>query len=213
MGGKALDLTGHKYNKLTVLHRQGHRHGKPAWFCECECGGTKIVTGADLRKGNTTSCGCRMKERAKTHGMTNTRLYGIWTGIKDRCYNSKNEHYNRYGERGIVMCDEWNNDFMNFYNWATANGYRNNLTIDRIDNDKGYEPFNCRWTTMQTQGTNKSNNVLIEINGEEKTISEWSRIAGIDPRTMGIRINRLGWTGEKLLKPARQKRDLNNLKI
>ena len=114
---------------------------------------------AGVKSGNTNSCGCynkiKVSESIKKHGMSNTRLYNILKKIKDRVLNPKNKAYQDYGGRGITICDEWKNDFMSFYNWAMSNGYSDELSIDRIDNDGGYSPENCRWTTSIIQNRNK----------------------------------------------------------
>lgn len=161
------DLTGQRFGRLTVIRRDGSsRQGLAAWLCRCDCGRECVVEGAMLRKGNTKSCGCLHSEAARerwtTHGQSDSRLNSIWQAMKQRCYNSSNKNYNRYGGRGITVCDEWLNDFKAFYIWAMANGYDENApygqcTIDRIDNDKGYNPENCRWVDMKTQNNNKSN--------------------------------------------------------
>ena len=113
----------------------------------------------NVKRGNTNSCGCykkrRMSELHKTHGLRYTRLYDIWADIKRRTLNPKNKAYNNYGGRGISICDEWKNDFMSFCNWAMSNGYSDELSIDRIDNDGGYSPENCRWTTRTIQSRNQ----------------------------------------------------------
>ena len=129
-----------------------------------KCGfcGTEFRTQINnVKNGNTKSCGCYRKriisETHKTHGLIETRLYRIWTNIKDRVLNPKNKQYNDYGGRGITICEEWKNDFVTFYNWAMLNGYEENkgLSIDRIDNDGNYEPSNCRWTTKTIQQRNQ----------------------------------------------------------
>ena len=126
-------------------------------FCDKEF---KIQT-SSINSGNTKSCGCYNKRRAsethKTHGLTETRLYRIWSSIKDRTLNPKNKRYLDYVGRGITICEEWKNDFMSFYNWAMSNGYEENkgLSIDRIDNGGNYEPNNCRWTTQNIQARNQ----------------------------------------------------------
>ena len=118
-----------------------------------KCGfcGTEFRTQINsVKNGNTKSCGCYTKK----HGMSNTRLYNILKTIKDRVLNPKNKAYSYYGRRGITICDEWKNDFMSFYNWAMSNGYSDELSIDRINNDGNYEPSNCRWTTKTIQSRN-----------------------------------------------------------
>ena len=127
-----------------------------------KCGfcGTKFKTRLDTVKiGHTNSCGCYKKrinkESNETHGLVGHKLYGIWANIKDRTLNLNCKYYNNYGGRGITICDEWKNDFMSFYNWAMSNGYSDELSIDRIDNDGNYEPSNCRWTTKTIQQRNQ----------------------------------------------------------
>lgn len=116
--------------------------------------------------------------------MTGTRIHNIYRGMKARCYIKTSKHYNRYGGRGIKICDEWLEDFMNFYKWAINNGYREDLTIDRIDNNKDYSPSNCRWTTRKQQVNNTSRNIVVTVGGETHTIAEWSETTGIHRSTL-----------------------------
>ena len=158
---KAIDLTGQRFGRLTVIERKGSKAKNVTWLCQCDCGNQTIVRGTNLNSGHTTSCGCLRNELCFVHGKYHTRLHYVWSSMKTRCYNPKDEHYARYGSRGITVCDAWRNDFQAFYDWAIANGYdenapRGKCTIDRIDNDKGYYPDNCRWADMKTQNNNKS---------------------------------------------------------
>lgn len=132
------------------------------------------------------------------HGLRNSRLYRIWTNIKTRCYNAKDPHYSRWGGRGIVMCDEWKDDFKSFYDWAMSNGYSDDLTIDRIDNDGNYEPSNCRWVTAKEQSKNKRNVRFITYNGKTQTIPEWTKELGLGKETIRERLKR-GWSDEEAL--------------
>lgn len=161
---KAVDLTGQKFGRLMVLERTENKGIQVCWKCQCDCGNITTTTSYHLRHGHTQSCGCLQIERTikahKTHGKLKTRLHGIWTGMKARCYNPNRETYKNYGGRGITVCDEWKNSFQAFYDWAMANGYdpnakRGECTLDRIDNNGNYEPSNCRWVTMKEQNSNK----------------------------------------------------------
>lgn len=184
--GKFIDLTGQRFNKLTVIGRAKSRRqpcGKLVtyWNCICDCGNETVVMGKYLKNGHTKSCRClhieRAKEQAKRmskknikHNKSNTRLYHIYQGMLNRCYLKEHKYYKNYGGRGITICEEWRNNFMNFYNWAIKNGYQDNLTIDRINNNGNYEPKNCRWITIREQSENRRTNTLYEYQGEMKPL-------------------------------------------
>lgn len=201
---KFQDLTGKKFDKLKVVSRaddyiKPNGHKIIQWHCVCECGNEVTVRAEYLTSGHTKSCGCkRLVSHTKTYGQTNTRLYKIWIGIKERCCNPKRNNYYLYGGRGIKLCDEWLN-FENFYHWSVNNGYSNELTIDRIDNDLDYSPSNCRWATNKQQSNNRRSNRIIKYNGESHTLQEWSKITGINSNTIRMRIDKYGWSVEKAL--------------
>ena len=159
MRGNYRDLTGEKFNRLTVLGRAGSHGGRACWNCLCDCGQSVIVETADLKSGNTKSCGCmkreQIAERSITHNESKGRLYNVWKGMKKRCNNPNSTVYRYYGGRGISVCQEWNDDYTTFREWAVTHGYEDHLTIDRIDVDGDYCPENCRWVTMSEQARNK----------------------------------------------------------
>lgn len=200
--GKLIDMTGQKYNRLTVIERaENTADNHTAWLCKCDCGNMCIVMGKSLRLGHTKSCGCYNKEmRIKLntkHGKRYTRLYGIWLNMKNRCNNPKDTYYSCYGGRGINVCEEWSNDFMSFYNWSMDNGYADNLLIDRINVNKGYRPDNCRWTTLKEQANNKTNNHYITYAGKTQSMMKWAETLGIKYSTLRARINSYKWNIEK----------------
>ena len=196
MGAKQ-PLEGKRFGKLIVLaeHPDRGKRGEIFWVCKCDCGNTKIINGNSLRRGTSTTCGCSTRK----HGMRNTRLWRIFDGMLKRCYSPNHPWYKRYGGRGIKICDEWLKDRSTFFSWAMANGYQDDLTIDRIDTDGIYSPDNCRWVDQKTQINNRSNTPIVEINGERKTISEWASIAGVSYQTMYRRYQR-GEKGTGLLR-------------
>lgn len=161
------DMMGETFGRLTVVKCMGvNRRHSYVWLCSCSCGNTTIVDGNCLRRGNTKSCGCLnhenhiLRPNRRVHGQSGTRLYRIWKRMKSRCYNKNTEDYKKwYGSKGVKVCDEWKNDFQAFYDWAMANGYSEELTIDRIDPYGNYEPDNCRWADAKTQQSNKREKV------------------------------------------------------
>lgn len=205
---KLIELTGKTFGRLTVIKRvddyiSPKGYHTPQWLCKCECGNEVIVHACHLRSGHTVSCGCFNLEKAstmfKTHDLTHTRLYHTWSNMKTRCYNSNNKRYKDYGDRGISICKEWKEDFQNFYDWSMANGYKENLTIDRIDVNGNYEPSNCRWVEMKIQQRNKTNNKLITINGESRCLPEWCERFNIRYGKVKSRIYKCHWSPEKAL--------------
>lgn len=189
---------------LTAIRKVGTAHdGQALWLCKCDCGNTHIARGHTLRRGETKSCGCKRNEllgrSRRKHGMTNTRIYSIWAGMKNRCFNPLEPAFKNYGNRGITVCDDWKNSFEVFCEWAMENGYSDNLSIDRIDNNGNYCPENCRWVTPEKQANNRRSNHYIEFNGETHTIQEWSRITGIRHGTIERRINKIGCSIEDAL--------------
>lgn len=203
------DITGQKFNHLTVVSYAGQSNGRTMWNCLCDCGNTVVVDSNSLKSGNTTACGCRKSEgwrNSLTHGKSHTRLYRIWRSMKQRCYNVKNEYYMNYGGRGITICAEWLNDFQAFYDWSMAHGYQDDLTIDRKNNDKGYSPENCQWVTRTAQMNNTRINKIIEYKGRKQTMAEWAKELNYPYRILYSRINTYRWSVEKAFETPIQKR-------
>lgn len=193
------DITGQKFGRLTAISHQGaDKHRAALWLCRCDCGAEIITTGNSLRTGKAKSCGCAQREAAsKTmsevnasgkrvtdghliHGENKTRLHRIWCNMRRRCSDQKHDHYDRYGGRGIKVCDAWQSSYVAFRDWALANGYADHLTIERIDNDGNYEPGNCCWASQKEQVSNRRNSVLITLDGETKPLKEWCEERGIN---------------------------------
>lgn len=201
---KQLNLTGKRFGKLVVIKTAGKtKNGAYLWQCKCDCGNEIIANVGNLKNGHTKSCGCLRVDRCKTnftkHGLEHTRLYGIWSDMRLRCYDEKNIAYHRYGGRGITICDEWKNDVKAFYDWATANGYKDSLTIDRIDNDGNYCPENCRWATVKEQASNRRSNILVTHNGKTQTMKKWANEVGTPYKVVWARMQKLGWSAERAL--------------
>lgn len=162
---KPNDLTNKVFGRLTAIKIVENKKKGAYWLCQCKCGNTTVVRNDKLLDGTTSSCGCYKKEyittKNKTHalGLSRTPIYKRYRTMLQRCYYQKNTRIKKYyyQDRGITVCDEWlgNNGFINFYNWAMQNGFSPNLTIDRIDNNKGYSPDNCRWVDYKTQRANQ----------------------------------------------------------
>lgn len=213
---KQTNLTGKRFERLVVLslHHRDKNH-KAYYLCECDCGNEVIIRGSHLTDGSTKSCGCyrtdtcyKMIMLNTTHMLSHTKLYRVWRSMIHRCYNPKCRAFKDYGSRNIKICDEWKNDFVVFYNWAMKNGYEDNMTIDRINVNGNYEPSNCRWVNMLIQGNNRRNNHYITYNGTTHTLTEWSRILGINDTTLFSRICGCKWSIERAFTtPVRKKKD------
>lgn len=191
------DITGQRFGRLVAVRRVENAKSRNArWLCKCDCGNEKIVYISSLRSGDTISCGCYAIEVNsqvhKKHGGYGTRLHHIWTTMKARCFNENNKAYKNYGGRGITVCDGWKNDFAAFRDWAMANGYREDLTLDRIDVNGPYSPENCRWATPKEQGNNRRNNRIITYNGKSQTMAEWADELGTTKDVIYRRLWR-GW--------------------
>lgn len=187
---------GQKFNSLTVVSFHHNSKKTDYYLCKCDCGNDKVVSKSHLVFGDIKSCGCLQRKAAsnllKTHGLSKTRLHRIWIAMRTRCNNKNFLYYKNYGGRGVKVCKEWNKSFITFYNWAMANGYRDGLTIDRINNEGNYEPKNCRFITKKEQDRNKRTNCIIVYKGEKHCIKEWSEILNISYNKLRTRIAR-GW--------------------
>lgn len=207
---KRLDLIGQRFGKLVVVEFAGikkynEKSTRTQWLCRCDCGGTIITIGSSLMSGAVKSCGCAKKEAAikrseekEKSDLNAERLYQVWKGIKQRCYDKNREVYKYYGGRGITMCDEWKHSYFAFKEWAYTNGYdenapKNMCTIDRIDVNGDYCPENCRWVDWTTQSYNRRSNKIVEYNGERKSLLEWSMITGLSTNVLYSRIFALKW--------------------
>lgn len=193
-------LEGRRFGRLTVLEKSDLRSGKKVlWRCLCDCGKEVLVITSNLTGGNTKSCGCLHNEgNRKTHGQCGTRLYRIWKLMKARCYQESSRIYKYYGGRGITVCDEWQK-FEPFHEWAMANGYGDDLTIDRINVNGNYEPSNCRWATNEEQHNNTRRNVMLTYNGETMSLSQWAHRLNMPVETLWSRIFSYKWSVEKAI--------------
>lgn len=207
---KCRDLTGQRFGRLTVIGLSARQSRKTYWICQCDCGNVSEHRSDGLLSGAIKSCGCYKREVSAdnvsenhTHKKSGTRIYRIWQGMKTRCFDINDKRYERYGERGITVCEEWKNNFLSFYDWSMANGYDENLSIDRIDNDGNYCPENCRWATLKEQANNRSSNVKYKIGNVTKKLSEWCALFELDFNTVLARFNREeNITMDKLFRPV-----------
>lgn len=195
-----LDVIGKTFGDLTVESEAGRVRGCITWNCVCTCGNKRVVRGFDLVHGKITSCQQCVKKRTSrmVNGGHRSRLYTCWNHMKSRCYNVNDKSYSYYGGRGIVVCDEWKNSYKAFSDWALANGYSNELSLDRINVNGNYNPDNCRWATFKQQMNNTRANRILEHNGECHTVSEWADIIGIKSDIIYCRLHH-GWSVDRAL--------------
>lgn len=192
----AKDIVGRRFNMLTVISRAKNKNGRVYWNCVCDCGIEKSILGQNLTNGSTKSCGCfnrnsasiRMKAKQHRDYDTKTRIYEIWRNMRRRC-SEKGDVTGNYFKRGIIVCKEWNK-YELFMKWAMSNGYNDSLTIDRIDNNKGYFPENCRWTSYMAQANNTRANHLVTYKGETMTMAQWARKLGISYAAIKYRVSK-----------------------
>lgn len=221
MADLTIDLTGKRFGRLTVLckapRRPEEKSPRVRWECLCDCGNRTIVRSDHLRRGITKSCGCLQPEVASAYmkihcpkpryGESRDRIHNIWYLMNYRCNTEKCEAYKHYGGRGIKVCEEWANGdegYFKFKEWALNNGYADDLTIDRINNNGDYEPSNCRWVNETVQANNKRGTKFVEYNGSQYTIGDLSMMSGIQYKTLWGRLDS-GWDVERAIsQPVRE---------
>lgn len=198
------DITGQKFNQLTVVRFIGRKYPGNSnlyWECDCDCGNRVEVNRNNLMTGavkRCKDCGRLNTTKAHTkHSKSYTKEHHTWRHILDRCHNSSNQSYRLYGERGITVCDEWRNSFEAFYSHV-GDAPSPKHSLDRIDNNKGYQPGNVRWATAKQQSRNNRRNRVLTMNGKSMCLAEWSEVTGIGATVISRRLS-IGWDVEKTL--------------
>lgn len=208
------DLTGQKFNRLTViryLDKNERTVRTYNWLCQCDCGNLVKANASKLKNGLQQSCGCLKEEKKydignlnKKYKYSNKRLYGVYKSMMSRCYNKNHREYNNYGGRGVVVCDLWKNDYDAFAEWALKTGYDESAefgqcTLDRKDVNGKYEPCNCTWVTNEAQQNNRRDNVILTYNGESHNMKEWSKLLGVTYGSLTYHIRKKGRTLEEFM--------------
>ena len=207
------DIAGYKPkgSKLTPIEYIGDS----IWKCKCDCGNYVNVKTSRILNLHTKSCGCYRKENSSklgkalkgneklktlntVHGCEPRKLHNSWQAMKNRCNNPHNNRYHCYGGRGIQVCEEWS-EFTPFRDWALANGWKEGLTIDRIDSEKDYEPSNCRWSTQKEQQNNRRDTIMYTYNEITKSLHYWCEEYNLPYHRVVQRIKKLGWSFEKAM--------------
>ena len=193
-----LELAGRRFGRLVAIERVGKRARQYVWRCACDCGAETTIPGSRLTSGNTTSCGCALRQarcRPRSHGECRSAEYRIWTDIIQRCTNEKRAAFADYGGRGVTLCPEWRRDFVAFRDHVGPRPSARH-SIDRIDNGRGYEPGNVRWATRTEQNRNRRDNLHLTVDGTTKTAAEWAQLTGIKSATIRYRLH-AGWTAQQ----------------
>lgn len=191
-----IDLTGKRFNRITVIKRmpRNNKHNNIQWLCRCDCGEEFISIAVNIKRATECKkCAAKHRgERSRTHGDCRTRLYRIYKAIRTRCYNPNSKSYQWYGIKGIKICPEWSGKqgYANFKEWALNNGYTDDLTIERKDIDKDYCPENCTWIPMEKQANNTRRSRMFTINGKTQDLASWAKEYGIFYQTLHGRIQR-----------------------
>lgn len=196
---KSADLIGQRFNNLIVVSREPSLNGKSRWKCKCDCGNITIVSGYNLKNNSVKSCGCLLHLPHNTHHLSKTAICKTWYKMRQRCYNKNDKAYKDYGGRGITICDEWNDSPESFYKWSIENGYSDGLSIDRIDNNKGYEPSNCVWSTPKQQANNRRTCIIFFHNGKKQNLMQWCEELNLPYKVIHSRIYKSGWSFEKAI--------------
>lgn len=217
------DVTGRKFGRLTAIRKTETKNRQAMWECVCDCGNVGSYSLSKMKKGNTKSCGCYFKDKMKEfhedsdhsylikHGHSTkkkqTDTYKVWAGIRTRCVNPNDTAYQNYGGRGITICERWKDSYENFLEDMGERPGKD-YSIDRIDNEQGYSPENCKWATRKEQHRNTRRNVWIEFNGEKKVMADWADEYGIKRQTLKHRLAVLGWDIETALTtPSRKSKN------
>lgn len=196
MKRKYKNVAGQRFNRLLALAYAGStKEGRAKWLCECNCGNRTIVPLSSLTSGNTTSCGCLLKSKITRHGLSDSKIYSVWLSMKTRCNNPHSNKYKYYGGKGISFGSKWE-EFVNFFS-DMHEGYKEGLTLDRIDRNKGYSKENCRWAGYVSQNNNKSDNTLILYQGKLHSPKNIVELTGI-PLTTIYNRKHAGWSDEKI---------------
>jgi hypothetical protein len=193
---------GDRFGRLVVIN-EGHSEGVRRWIlCRCNCGKIKEIPLRNLINGTSLSCGCYHSDVMRKHGQSKTPIYNVYRGMLKRCYNKNHKAFKDYGGRGIGVCEEWRNGFINFYSWSLTSGYVNGLSIDRIDNNKGYSPSNCRWADLIVQANNRRDNNKFPYKEEYLTLAQICRKLRIHDKWKLVeqRIKKYGWGLEDAIK-------------
>lgn len=205
MKKEKIDLTGKRFGKWLAINPAPKRGKIYFWNCQCDCGICREVSGSALRHNESLSCGCdkaeKMKAAITTHGKSRAGVYSSWNSMMGRCYNESHTHFNFYGAAGVSVCSEWQS-FEGFF--ADMGDRPEGCTIDRIDNNLGYQRGNCRWATKKEQANNRRNSKPIECFGLSMNVRDWSKATGIPWQTIDGRLRR-GWTAEKAVTPKQLK--------
>lgn len=207
MKPQPIDITRERFGKLTVQRRSTAKPGVGHWWeCRCDCGVTVLKPTNELRAGRATRCSeCACVERVTrivahrkaARSKFPKKLRKVWDSMKRRCYLPHATFYSEYGGRGITICDEWLESSVLFFEWSMANGYAEGLSIDRIDNDAGYSPGNCRWVDHFVQSANRRSVVNLTWNGETRNITDWAKHLGVKKGTLWMRV-KMGWPVERI---------------